>query len=77
MTGFAAETEDAFHVILLREVTERNTFSLVIDADLESPALLASNTDVDTHKEGNIRTVTLSDSRAYAWLRLTRKIKSK
>lgn len=76
LTGFAAETEDAFHVILLREVTERNTFSLVIDADLESPALLASNTDVDTHKEGNILTVTLSDSRAYAWLRLARKIKS-
>jgi hypothetical protein len=74
LTGFAAETDDAVHIILLREVTDQNTFSFSIGTKLGSPDLLASNTEVETHVENGILTATLSAPRSYAWLRLTRKI---
>ena len=73
LTGFIAETENAFHVILLREVTERDTFSLAIDTDLDVPTLLASNTEVNISTEDNVLTATLSAPRSYAWIRFTRK----
>ncbi len=75
LTGFVAETEDAVHVILLREVTDRNTFNVAIDADLEAPTLIASNSEVDTCIDNNVLTATLSLPRAYAWLRFARKSK--
>ena len=59
--------------ILLREVTDRNTFCLTVDADFEAPVLLAFNADTDIRAENNGLTVTLSEPRAYAWLHLKRK----
>ena len=73
LTGFAAETEDALHMILLREVTERNSFSFSIDTNFESPVLLATNAEVENHIENGMLTATLSAPRSYAWLRFTRK----
>lgn len=74
LTGFAAETEGALHVILLRESTDRSTLNLPIGLDLEAPTLLASNTEVDVRTENNLLTATLSAPRAYAWLRFARKV---
>ena len=73
LTGFAAETDSAMHLILLREVTERDTFSLPISSELETPDVLASNTEVDMHIENGMLTARFSTQRGYAWIRFPRK----
>lgn len=73
LTGFIAETEDSLHLILLREVTDRASFTLAPDAELEAPALIAANTGVETHMEAGAFTARLADPRAYAWIRFPRK----
>jgi hypothetical protein len=72
LTGFAAETEDALHVILLREVTERGDFSLPVDG-FASPVLLATNAGAEVSlTDGNL-CVHLDAPRSYAWIRLERR----
>lgn len=72
LTGFAAETEDALHLVLLREVTERDTFTVEIGENFAAPVTVATNADVEVAlREGRL-TVKLSAPRAYAWIRIAR-----
>ena len=72
LTGFAATTEDALHLILLREVTDRDTFTVEVGEGFGAPALIASNAETEVMLERGTLTVRLSDPRAYAWIRLTK-----
>lgn len=73
LTGFAAETDNALHVILLREMTDRNTITIKLGTEFDTPTLIATNTEIDACVENGVLTATLSDPRAYVWLRFDRK----
>ena len=70
LTGFIADSEDALHVILLREVSDRDTFSLDLGAGYDAPVLVASNTKTTVTLENGKLTATLEDRRSFVWLRL-------
>ena len=72
LTGFAASADDALHLILLREVTDRDTFTVEIGEDFSAPVLIASNADAEMTLKGGTLTVRLSSPRAYAWIRIPR-----
>ena len=72
LTGFAASADDALHLILLREVTDRDTFTVEIGEDFSAPVLIASNADTEMMLKGGTLTVRLSSPRAYAWIRIPR-----
>ena len=71
LTGFLAKAENATHLILLREATERNCFSIDLSGAYQTPTLLASNAKTQiTVQAGNLQ-VTLEAPRSYAWIRLS------
>ena len=70
LTGFAATTDGALHLILLREVTDRDTFSVEVGEGFAAPALIASNAETEVTLADGVLTVRLSSPRAYAWIRL-------
>ena len=73
LTGFAAECEDALHLILLREVTDRELFTVNVGEGFGAPELIATNTSVDVTLEGGALQARLGAPRSYAWIRLAKK----
>jgi len=73
LTGFSADTEEALHLILLREVTDRDTVTVELPQGLELPEVLATNTEAKLSTGEGRLSVTLSAPRSYAWIRLSRK----
>ena len=72
LTGFTAETEDALHVILLREVTEREDLAFEVEG-YTSPTLLATNANAAVALTDETLRVRLDAPRSYAWIRLEKK----
>ena len=72
LTGFTAKTEDALHVILLREVTEREDFAFEVEG-YTSPTLLATNANAAVSLTDEALRVRLDAPRSYAWIRLEKK----
>ena len=72
LTGFCAETEDALHLILLREVTDRDLFTVKPGEGLGAPTLIKSNAKADVVFENGELQVRLDAPRAYAWLRFAK-----
>ena len=73
LTGFAAETEDALHLILLREVTDRDLFDVSVGEGYGAPTLITSNANADVKLNAGELQVRLDAPRAYAWVRLEKK----
>ena len=72
LTGFAAETEDALHLILLREVTDRDLFTVKLGEGLGAPTLITTNANADVTVEKGELQVRLDAPRSYAWIRFTK-----
>ena len=69
MTGFVAKDEKSVHVILLREVTNRDTYTFVTNENLQNAEVICSNTDVQVTIDQSSVTVRFEKPRAYVWLR--------
>jgi hypothetical protein len=69
MTGFLAKDEKSVHVILLREVTNRDTYTFVTNENLQNAEVICSNTDVQVTIDQSSVTVRFEKPRAYVWLR--------
>ena len=70
MTGFYASGEQTAHAILLREVTDRDTYTFVLDEHIQGAEVICSNTDVNITTAENTVTVRFGKPRAYVWLKL-------
>ena len=73
LTGFAAETEDALHLILLREVTDRDLFTVKPGEGLGAPTLITTNANADVTVQNGELQVRLDAPRSYAWIRFSKK----
>ena len=70
LTGFAAETDDSIHLVLIREATERDTITLDLDSSLAGYELIAEKSPTTVILDGGKLTVRFSEPRTYTWLRL-------
>lgn len=68
LCGFKAESETATHLVLFREVCDRDT--ITVELPKTSCEIIASNDAVSFDLKDNTLTVTFSKQRAYVWLRL-------
>ena len=69
LTGFLAETSDAYHILLFREVTERDEMTLALPSSVKGVEIIAQNAKTKVARSGNTLTATISLPRAYAWLK--------
>ena len=66
LTGFSIKGENRSYLLLFRELTERDTLELRLDAPTEILRTVISNTEVTSAPHGNRLNVTLAAPRTYA-----------
>lgn len=72
LTGFAAETDDAVHLLLFREATDRNTFDIDLGIDVSNCEVIAEKGDTDIVFYETILSVGFSEPRSFVWLRIAK-----
>ena len=71
MTGFVAESDSCSHILLLRERSERESYTFDIGKEiLGDLELISSNTEIDFSSSGKSITVKFGKMAAYAWFRI-------
>ena len=70
LTGFLAETHEAYHLLLFREATERDVMTVSLPSDIKSIEMIAKNTETNVRISGNTITATFSMPRSYAWIKI-------
>ncbi|MBE6645783.1 MAG: hypothetical protein E7612_10500 [Ruminococcaceae bacterium] len=70
MTGFVAHLGNKAHLLVFREVTERNTYTFDIGNDFTEGNLIASNSDVNFKFEKGKVIASFDKMRSYAWIEL-------
>jgi alpha-galactosidase len=68
ITGFFADCEFEKHVILFREVSEKEDITLDVGFAYEKAELVESNSDVEYSLKERSLKVSFSEKRSYAWL---------
>lgn len=70
LTGFFADSRAGAHLLVFREVTERDSFVFDLPREFSKAELVASNTEVDFSQDNGKITVKLGKMRSYAWISL-------
>ena len=70
LTGFLAETSDAYHILLFREVTDRQDMTVTLPSFVKNVELIAQNTPTQISTGDNTLTATFSQPRSYVWLKV-------
>jgi alpha-galactosidase len=72
LTGFIADCADAVHLLLFREVTERDSLTLDTDLDFSGAQVIKANAACEVcTKDGGI-VARISEPRSYVWLRASK-----
>jgi alpha-galactosidase len=70
LTGFLADTPKAYHLLLFREATDRNTMTIPLPRDIKSVEAIAQNAKTEIAVNGNQLTATFAMPRSYAWFKI-------
>ena len=70
LTGFIAECDDSFHLLVFRENTDRDTLTVTLPEAPSGYEMIAAKSDATVSLVGNIVSVTQSKNRSYVWVRL-------
>ena len=73
LTGFAADHGDTSHLLVFREVTDRDSFTFNLRDEYEGGELVVSDAPVDFELNGNTVKVKFENKRSYAWIKLRKK----
>ena len=73
LTGFAADHGDTSHLLVFREVTDRDSFTFTLRDEYGSGELVVSDAPVDFELNGNTVKVKFENKRSYAWIKLRKK----